>query len=65
MELWPSKLIKYDEELALTYLAHRTYMITQTLTEIYTSHNDFKAMSKIHKNGKKLLKHEKDELKNG
>ena len=55
---------KYDEEIALNYLAHRDYKTAQVRTEIYTSHEEFKEMYKFHRKTKKLLRHEKDELKN-
>jgi len=58
---WP-KGKGFDEELALTYLAHRGYKPNKAIMEIYRGHSEFKQMRKIHRNGKKILKHEVDEL---
>ena len=55
---------KYDEEIALNYLAHRDYKVTQVRSEIYTSHDEFKQMYKLHRKMKKVMKFEKEEIKN-
>jgi len=64
-KIWPKGKKGYDEELVLIYLAHKGYNISQAYREIHTLHSSFKEMRKVHKKGKKIFKHEREELKLG